>query len=73
MKYAYGNPIGSEVVGPIHGVLFILFVVNTMYVSAELDWKFKEITWKVLLACVVPFGTFYVDSKILNKEEEAHS
>jgi hypothetical protein len=24
-------------------------------------------TWKVLLACVIPFGTFYIDTRILSK------
>ena len=66
-KYAFKNPIGSEIIGPIHGALFLLFVFNTLSVGVEQGWKFKTITWKVLLACIVPFGTFYIDRKILSK------
>lgn len=56
-----------KMMGPIHGALFLLFVVNTISVGVEQRWQFKETTWKVLLACIVPFGTFYVDRKILSK------
>ena len=69
MKYMFHNPAGSEVVGPIHGVLFLLFVFNTLSVGVEQRWKFATITWKVLLACIIPFGTFYIDRKILSKQE----
>ncbi len=69
MKYMFHNPVGSEIMGPIHGTLFLLFVFNTLSVGVEQEWKFKIITWKVLLACIVPFGTFYIDRKILSKIE----
>ena len=67
MKYIFDNPAGSKIIGPIHGALFLLFVFNTLSVGVEQGWKFKTTTWKVLLACMVPFGTFYIDSKILSK------
>ncbi|MEZ5018164.1 MAG: DUF3817 domain-containing protein [Flavipsychrobacter sp.] len=65
MKYVWGNPIGSEVIGPIHGILFILYVLLTFSVAGDHSWKFFKTTWLVLLASFIPFGTFYVDSKIL--------
>ncbi len=67
VKYLLGYPLGSEIVGSIHGVLFLLFVAYATIVSKELDWKFSETTWKVLLSSFIPFGTFYVDKKILSK------
>lgn len=65
MKYFFGNPVGSEMIGPVHGVLFLLFVFFAFSLSVQQRWSFKSTTWKVLLACVVPFGTFYIDHKIL--------
>jgi integral membrane protein len=56
---------GVAVIGPIHGVLFLFFVLATLYVSIDQKWSFTKRTWKVLLACIIPFGTFYVDRKIL--------
>lgn len=70
LKYIFHNPVGSEVIGPIHGALFLLFVFNTLSIGVEQQWKFKTTTWKVLLACVVPFGTFYIDQKILSKLQD---
>lgn len=67
VKYLFNDPSWVKAVGPVHGVLFLLFVVNTISAAIELSWKFSETTWKVLLACVIPFGTFYVDRKILSR------
>lgn len=65
LKYLAGDPSLTKMVGTIHGVLFLLFVFNTLSVGVEHQWSFKKTTWKVLLACVIPFGTFYIDRKIL--------
>jgi len=65
LKRIYGITEVSSIVGPIHGILFLLFVFNTISTGIEYKWKFKETTWKVLLACIIPFGTFYIDHKIL--------
>jgi integral membrane protein len=65
LKYLAHDPSLVRAIGPVHGLLFLLFVLNTLRVGVEYQWRFATTTWKVLLACVVPFGTFYVDHKIL--------
>lgn len=65
LKRIYGVEWFSKLMGPIHGLLFILFVMNTLSFAVERAWKFRKITWKILVACFIPFGTFYVDRKIL--------
>ncbi|MDR6761421.1 integral membrane protein [Flavobacterium sp. 2755] len=67
MKYIFEMPFLTRPVGTVHGALFLLFIFNTLSVGVEQNWKFATTTWKVLLACVIPFGTFYIDSKILSK------
>lgn len=67
MKYYFQNPSLSKILGPVHGIIFLLFLFNTLSVGVEQDWKFKTITWKIILACFIPFGTFYIDYKILSK------
>ncbi|WP_405415266.1 DUF3817 domain-containing protein [Maribacter sp. Asnod1-A12] len=67
LKYIYGITKISSILGPIHGLLFLLFIFNTISVGTEYNWKFKTTTWKVLIACIIPFGTFYIDYKILSK------
>ena len=67
MKYYAGNPDLTKTLGPIHGAIFLLFLFNALSVGVEQNWKFKTTTWKVILACFIPFGTFYIDRKILSK------
>ena len=70
LKYGYHDPSLVKTMGPVHGMLFLLFVINTLSVGLEYKWKFRETTWKVLLACLIPFGTFYVDYTILSRMAE---
>ena len=65
LKYISHDPQLVKALGPIHGALFLLFIFNTLSVAVAEGWKFRQITWKVLLACIIPFGTFYIDHKIL--------
>ncbi len=65
MKYVFDNPSLSKSLGPVHGALFLLFVLNTLSVGIEQNWKFRTTTWKLLIACFIPFGTFYIDQKFL--------
>lgn len=65
LKYGFGLPAMVKVVGMGHGVLFISYVLLTIIVSVEQGWSFLSTTWKVLLSSMVPFGTFYIDKKIL--------
>ncbi|GAB3274561.1 DUF3817 domain-containing protein [Larkinella harenae] len=67
LKYAGGDPSLVKAMGPIHGLLFLLFVLNTVSVGIERRWLFQETTWKVLVACFIPFGTFYIDYTILSR------
>lgn len=64
-KYLLHDPSWVKAIGPVHGVLFLWFIFNTLSVAVEQQWKFRQTTWKVLLACLVPFGTLYIDRKIL--------
>ncbi|NMH87761.1 DUF3817 domain-containing protein [Flavivirga algicola] len=65
LKYMFHNPNWVKSMGPIHGALFILFIFNALRIGIEEQWRFKETTWKVIVACFIPFGTFYIDNKIL--------
>ena len=72
IKYYFGDPTFSKTLGPIHGAIFLLFLFNALSVGVEQNWKFKTITWKVILACFIPFGTFYIDYSILRKLKDTN-
>lgn len=67
IKYIWHDPVLVKAMGPVHGALFLLFVFNALSVGVEQQWKFRETTYKVLLACIIPFGTFYIDHTLLRK------
>jgi integral membrane protein len=67
MKYIANDPAMVKAIGPVHGALFLLYVFNTLSVGVEHKWKFSQTTWKLLLACMIPFGTFYIDRYILER------
>jgi len=66
LKYVFHEPAVTRVMGTIHGGLFLLYIFNTLSVGVEQKWRFADTTWKVLLACIIPFGTFYIDRTILS-------
>ncbi|MFA4976343.1 DUF3817 domain-containing protein [Sphingobacterium paramultivorum] len=71
LKYWGQQPMLVKALGPIHGMLFLWFIISTLSVGIERHWRFRQTTWKVLLACLIPFGTFYIDRRILKPIMEA--
>ena len=72
LKYWGHQPMLVKMIGPVHGLLFTLFVFITLSVGVTYRWKFSETSWKVLLACIIPFGTFYIDKHILKPQQNIH-
>lgn len=64
LKYKFNDPSLVKGMGPIHGALFLLFVVNSISIAIQRKWHIAT-TLKVLLSCIIPFGTFYTDHYIL--------
>jgi integral membrane protein len=69
LKYYFDSPGLVKALGPIHGVLFIAFVILTLQVSITSKWNILKTTAPVLISSFIPFGTFYIDRKILKKFE----
>ena len=67
VKRTADNEIGVQILGPIHGLLFIAYVVNVFAVRAELGWNGKTTFW-ILVGAVVPFGGYVVDRWMLRNK-----
>jgi integral membrane protein len=70
LKYFADMPIAVTIVGGLHGLLFVAFVVMAWEVKREYkkDWGWLI---KSFIASIVPFGTFWMDSNQWKKEEAA--
>lgn len=64
VKYISGNPEYVKMLGMPHGLLFMAYVVIAILIAGELKWN-KKTLGIVLLASIIPFGTFYIDNKYL--------
>ncbi len=59
----------SKVMGPIHGLLFVVYVFQTIQIKIDRGWSLKSM-FTLLAAAIIPFGTFYFVPKILKKYNE---
>jgi integral membrane protein len=62
IKYVGNDPTYVKLLGMPHGLLFIAYIILAMVIRAEQQWDRKK-TLLVLLAAIIPFGTFYIDRK----------
>ena len=69
LKYFYLSGETNMILGQVHGILFLLFIVLTGLATMHYKWNFSRTFW-VLLSSIIPFGTFIVDHKILKKTHQ---
>ena len=66
IKYFQGDASYVKMLGMPHGILFMLYIVLAIVIQKQMKWSIKTLGI-VLLASILPFGTFYVDRKYLQK------
>jgi len=70
VKHTDGGETGVQILGPIHGLLFITYVVFALRLRAEHEWSGRT-TALVLLGAVLPFGGYAVDWWLIRDAERA--
>ncbi|MDQ3016945.1 MAG: DUF3817 domain-containing protein [Bacteroidota bacterium] len=68
LKYFAGLPQAVLMVGWIHGLLFVLYVIALCNVRSVHHWNFKKF-FLAGLASLIPFGPFIMDKKLLRDKE----
>ena len=69
LKHLAGYPAATSVLGPIHGVAFLVYVWMVIQTVSGGGWSRAEIT-RLLVASIVPFGAF-VTVRLLERKEAA--
>lgn len=69
LKYLAHWPLGVQVMGRIHGALFVLFAITLTLAAVEQRWKPGRVAI-VFLASLFPFGAFYVERRQLTGSAE---
>ncbi|MCX6217885.1 DUF3817 domain-containing protein [Spirosoma sp.] len=60
LKRLGGYPEAVQIIGPIHGLLFILYVLVVIQGKIEYGWSLSKLAM-ALVASILPGGTFYAD------------
>ncbi|MFT6004194.1 MAG: integral membrane protein, partial [Bacteroidia bacterium] len=60
LKYLAGNDVIVKSLGMPHGILFMAYIFLAIIIKQKVTWDTKTMII-VLIASVIPFGTFYVD------------
>jgi integral membrane protein len=60
VKRTGGGELGVHILGPLHGALFVVYVIVALNLRAELGWSLQTTFW-ILVGAVVPFGGYVVD------------
>ena len=58
------DPQYVKLLGMPHGLLFVGYLIVAFLLKSEMKWSIKNFG-VILLASILPFGTFYVDKKYL--------
>ena len=66
LKYLMGDESYVKLLGMPHGVLFIAYIILSFVMRKKMNWNTTSFII-MLLASIIPFGTFYVDIKYLSK------
>jgi integral membrane protein len=64
IKYFANDPQYVKLLGMPHGLLFIAYIVLAILLKNEQAWTKRQFG-HVLLASILPFGTFYIDRNYL--------
>ena len=64
VKYFANDPQYVKMLGMPHGLLFIAYIVMAVLMSKDMKWNNRTL-WIVLVAAIIPLGTFYIDRKYL--------
>ena len=64
IKYQMQEPTYVKLLGMPHGLLFIAYLFLAVYFKPQYNWDTKTF-FLVVVASIIPFGTFYVDRKLL--------
>ena len=64
-----GYPEVVRVVGPVHGFLYIVYLVAAADLTRRTRWPVAQLVW-IILAGLIPFAAFVVERRVRGRVEE---
>jgi len=69
LKYYFGLPMTVKIVGWLHGILFIAYIMAVLLAVKAMQWNWFSVL-VALAASLVPAGTFVLDRSWKKREAE---
>lgn len=69
LKHLAGYPAATAIVGPIHGVAFLIYLWMVISTVSSGDWPRGEIV-RLIVVAFIPFGAF-MNMRLLQRREDA--
>ncbi|MBS2970274.1 DUF3817 domain-containing protein [Metabacillus sp. KIGAM252] len=66
LKYFADIPMAVTIVGSLHGLFFVLFILAVANAAFRHRWSIIKMGL-ALIASVIPFGTFFLNKKLPKK------
>jgi len=63
-KYLLNDDSYVKLLGMPHGILFVSYIILAFLIKNNEQWVNKDLII-IILASIIPFGTFYIDKKYL--------
>ncbi len=70
LKYFAGMPGAVRLVGMLHGILFLVYLVTIVNAQLSLRWPLSKVLG-LLLAAVVPLGPFFAEGWLKREQVAA--
>lgn len=69
VRYGFGHAGFSKAYSPVHGLLYMLYLVSVLDLGRRARWPFLRIVG-VALAGAVPLLSFVVEQRVVRAEEQ---
>jgi integral membrane protein len=66
VRYGFGDPTLSKTVSPVHGFLYLVYLLATFDLGRRADWPLKRMLL-VMLAGTVPLMSFYAERVVTRR------
>lgn len=63
LKYLAGRPFLVDIVGPVHGIIYMIFLVTAYDLARRCRWSLTR-TVLIALAGTIPFLSFVAERKV---------
>ena len=67
LKHLAGYPVATRLVGPVHGIAFVLYVWMLIQTVSMGGWSRGE-TARMVLAAFIPFGAFLNERALARRQ-----